>query len=164
MLHEPEISLKQDNFCLLESVGIINIFKTSLNNVKNNWTISPGRLPWLHFCIYAQIPIRFVYCHKEKDWRLNEIPGPFPHSTSLCKSIARIAKATAFCRHLLLERRKCWGWPFCHELDIGWVHIGQKIFSILAISDGLFWRKSVFLCFYIIKSIARKGYFGPKYP
>ena len=65
---------------------------------QNYWTISPGRLPWLHYWIYAQIPIRFVYCHKEKDWRLNEVPGPFPHSTSLCKSIARIAKAKAFCR------------------------------------------------------------------
>ena len=39
------------------------------------------------------------------------------------------------------------GRVFCHELDIGWVHIGQWIFSILAISDGLFWRKSVFCVF-----------------
>ena len=35
------------------------------------------------------------------------------------------------------------GRAFCHELDIGWVHIVQWIFSILAISAGLFWRKSV---------------------
>ena len=39
------------------------------------------------------------------------------------------------------------GRPFCHKLDIGWVHIGQWIFSILAISDELFWRKSVFCVF-----------------
>ena len=39
------------------------------------------------------------------------------------------------------------GKPFCHELDIGWVHIGQWILSILAISDELFWRKSVFCVF-----------------
>ena len=39
------------------------------------------------------------------------------------------------------------GRPFCHELDIGWVHIVQWIFSILAISAGLFWRKSVFCVF-----------------
>ena len=32
------------------------------------------------------------------------------------------------------------GRAFCHELDIGWVHIVQWIFSILAISAGLFWR------------------------
>ena len=56
------------------------------------------------------------------------------------------------------------GRAFCHELDIGWVHIVQLIFLILAISAGLFWKKGVFFCFYIIKSIARKGYFGPKYP
>ena len=37
------------------------------------------------------------------------------------------------------------GRPFCHELDIGWVHIGQLIFSILAISDELFWRKAFFV-------------------
>ena len=36
------------------------------------------------------------------------------------------------------------GRPFCHELDIGWVYIGQWIFSMLAISHELFWRKSVF--------------------
>ena len=30
------------------------------------------------------------------------------------------------------------GSAFCHELDIGWVHIVQWIFSILAISDWLF--------------------------
>ena len=39
------------------------------------------------------------------------------------------------------------GRPFCHELDIGWVHIVHWIFSILAISDWLFWRKSVFCVF-----------------
>ena len=39
------------------------------------------------------------------------------------------------------------GRAFCHELDIGWVHIVQWIFSILAISAGLFWRKSVFCVF-----------------
>ena len=56
------------------------------------------------------------------------------------------------------------GRAFCHELDIGWVHIVQWIFSISAISDWLFWRKGVFCVFYIIKSIAQKGYFGQKYP
>ena len=39
------------------------------------------------------------------------------------------------------------GRAFCHVLDIGWVHIVQWIFSILAISAGLFWRKSVFCVF-----------------
>ena len=39
------------------------------------------------------------------------------------------------------------GRAFCHKLDIGWVHIVQWIFSILAISAGLFWRKSVFCVF-----------------
>ena len=39
------------------------------------------------------------------------------------------------------------GRPFCHELDIGWVHIVQLIFLILAISAGLFWKKGVFSVF-----------------
>ena len=33
------------------------------------------------------------------------------------------------------------GRPFCHELGIGWVHIGQWIFSTPAISHWLFWPK-----------------------
>ena len=39
------------------------------------------------------------------------------------------------------------GRPFCHELGMGWVHIGQWIFSISAISHALFWRKGVFCVF-----------------
>ena len=39
------------------------------------------------------------------------------------------------------------GRAFCHELGIGWVHIGQWIFSISALSHELFWRKSVFCVF-----------------
>ena len=39
------------------------------------------------------------------------------------------------------------GRPFCHELGLGWVHIGQWIFSISALSHELFWRKSVFCVF-----------------
>ena len=48
---------------------------------------------------------------------------------------------------LLLERRKYGGRAFCHELGIGWVHIGQWIFSISTLSHELFWRKSVFCVF-----------------
>ena len=39
------------------------------------------------------------------------------------------------------------GRPFCHELGIGWVHKGQWIFSISALSHELFWRKGVFCVF-----------------
>ena len=39
------------------------------------------------------------------------------------------------------------GRPFCRELGIGWVHIGQWIFSISAISHALFWRNCVFCVF-----------------
>merc|ERR1711902_223095 len=36
------------------------------------------------------------------------------------------------------------GRAFCQELGMGWVHIGQWIFSISAISHWLFWRNCVF--------------------
>ena len=39
------------------------------------------------------------------------------------------------------------GRPFCQELGMGWVHIGQWIFSISAISHELFWRNCVFCVF-----------------
>ena len=39
------------------------------------------------------------------------------------------------------------GRPFCQELGMGWVHIGQWIFSISAISHALFWRNCVFCVF-----------------
>ena len=50
-------------------------------------------------------------------------------------------------KSLCLSGANAGGRAFCHELDIGWVHIVQWIFSILAISAGLFWRKSVFCVF-----------------
>ena len=43
------------------------------------------------------------------------------------------------------------GRPFCHELGIGWVHIGQWIFSISAFSHELFWRKKRFFVFLYYK-------------
>ena len=39
------------------------------------------------------------------------------------------------------------GRPFCQELGMGWVHIGQWIFSISALSHELFWRNCVFCVF-----------------
>ena len=39
------------------------------------------------------------------------------------------------------------GRAFCQELGMGWVHIGQWIFSISAISHWLFWRNCVFCVF-----------------
>ena len=39
------------------------------------------------------------------------------------------------------------GKAFCHELGMGWVHIGQWIFSISALSHELFWRNCVFFVF-----------------
>ena len=39
------------------------------------------------------------------------------------------------------------GRAFCHELGMGWVHIGQWIFSISAISHWLFWRNCIFCVF-----------------
>ena len=52
---------------------------------------------------------------------------------------------------------------FCHELDIGRVHNTGDIFNFSHFCLPIL-EKRRFLCFYIIKSIARKGYFGPKYP
>ena len=39
------------------------------------------------------------------------------------------------------------GRAFCQDLGMGWVHIGQWIFSISAISHELFWRNCVFCVF-----------------
>ena len=64
----------------------------------------------------------------------------------------------------LLERRKCWGKTI---LPRAGYRLGT--YSTVDIFNfSHFWcailEKRRFLCFYIIKSIARKGYFGPKYP
>ena len=64
----------------------------------------------------------------------------------------------------LLERCKCWGKSILPRPGYG---LGTyRTVDIFNFSH--FWwailEKRRILCFYIIKSIARKGYFGPKYP
>ena len=56
------------------------------------------------------------------------------------------------------------GRAFCHELDIGWVHIVQWIFSILAISDALFWRKGVFCVFTLYNQSLERGILAQNTP
>ena len=64
----------------------------------------------------------------------------------------------------LLEHRKCWGKTI---LPRARYRLGTyrtvDIFNFSLISWAIL-EKLHFLCFYIIKSMARKGYFGPKYP
>ena len=52
------------------------------------------------------------------------------------------------------------GRPFCHELGMGWVHVGQWIFSISALSHELFWRNCVFVSLHY-KVNGSKGVFWP---
>ena len=64
----------------------------------------------------------------------------------------------------LLELRQCWGKTILPRAGYGLgtyrtVDIFNFSHFLLAILEKLH-----FLCFYIIRSIARKGYFGPKYP
>ena len=64
----------------------------------------------------------------------------------------------------LLERRKCWGKSI---LPRAGYRLGAYSTVDIFNFSHFCWpilEKKRFLCFYIIKSIARKGYFGPKYP
>ena len=65
-------------------------------------------------------------CHREGWTCAANAPGGDRHKAPRCTLVANAG-----------------GRPFCRELDIGWVHIGQWIFSISALSHELFWRKCV---------------------
>ena len=64
----------------------------------------------------------------------------------------------------LLERRKCWGKTILPRAGyrLG-TYRTMDIFNFSHFCWPIL-EKKLFLCYYIIKSIARKGYFGPKYP
>ena len=60
--------------------------------------------------------------------------------------------------------RQCWGKSILPRAGYGLgTYRTVDIFNFSLISWTILEEKR-FLCFYIIKSIARKGYFGPKYP
>ena len=63
-----------------------------------------------------------------------------------------------------LVGRQCWGKTILPGAGYGLgTYRTVDIFNFSLISWTILEKKR-FLCFYIIKSIARKGYFGPKYP
>ena len=60
--------------------------------------------------------------------------------------------------------RQCWGKSILPRAGYGLgTYRTVDIFNFSLISLAIL-EKLYFLCFYIIKSMARKGYFGPKYP
>ena len=64
----------------------------------------------------------------------------------------------------LLAGRQCWGKTILPRAGYGLgTYRTVDIFNFSHFSLTIL-EKLHFLCFYIIKSIARKGYFGPKYP
>ena len=165
--YEPKL-LKSLNLILLLSASVTKVSDTNTQgslHQRDPILIADIRVSLVQGSMLLQLNVVIVAFlinidkRKDKAWDSHRI---FRYSRGQIDNLFTVWKAAFTPR--CSSGANAGGRPFCHELDIGWVHIGQLIFSISALSHELFWRKSVFLCFYIIKSIARKGYFGPKYP